>query len=136
MIRSVVRAVIRDARRYLVGLGGSQTIPRTGLLLFLPQENEYRDLGWDEEVDWDESLTGYFSGDVASIRTATGWTAGNANPLYAADGTPLVASRAEIEGWARVNTANILFKYPKLAIYDSTVNVNVLFRAKAVLKIT
>lgn len=111
-------------------------IPRTDLLLYLPRENDYRSLSWDEEVDWDESLTGYFSGDVEAIRTATGWTMGNANPLYAADGTPLVASKAEIEGWTGINTANILFKYPKLAIYTTDVDIVILAKAKEVMKIT
>jgi hypothetical protein len=118
-----------------IGKSG-QGLPRTDLVLYLPRENDYRSLDWETEVDWDESMTGYFGGDVAAIRTATGWTEGNANPLYGADGVPLVATRAELEGWAGINTANILFNYPKLAIYATDVDAAVLTKAKAVLKIT
>ena len=137
---SSIRPVIRGLRRR-IGRGpltrqGGQSLPRTGLQLFLPRENDYRALDWETEVDWDESMTGYFGGDVAAIRTATGWTNGNANPLYGADGTPLVTTKEEIEGWVGINTANILFSYPKLAIYAADVDAAVLTKAKAVLKIT
>ena len=135
---SVARPVYGPVGREVYSpFGGRKNgIPRTDLLLYLPRENDYRSLDWEDEVDWDESLTGYFGGDVAAIRTATGWTEGNANPLYDADGAPLVATRAEIEGWVGINTANILFNYPTLAIYAADVDADVLTKAKAVLKIT
>lgn len=120
-----------------------KALPRTGLLLYLgrPNSDEYL-IGEATEIGEDTYIWGFHTGSDETIRAATGWTMGNANPFYDAAGDPVVVWASEILAWADINTANVLFKSVsaeqqtgKLAIYAPDTSWEILEKAVDALKI-
>jgi hypothetical protein len=143
MLSGAVYAAVRKSVYAPLGGSGGFTIPRTDLLFYLarPNSDEYL-IGEETEVGEDTYIWGFYTGTDETIRAATGWTVGNANVFYDADGDPVVALASEILASPGINTAHILFKSisverqeGKLAIYNPTTDAAILAKAKAVLKI-
>lgn len=120
------------------------SIPKTNLLSYFagPNSDEYL-IGEGTEVGEDTHIWGYFLGSNATVRLATGWTIGNANPFYDAAGDPIVVLATEIMTWPVINTGNVLFKLTsaerqegKLAIYELLTPIEVITKAKQALRIS
>ena len=119
---SVVRGVLAIRRAV-------SAIPRTDLLLYAsrPNSDEYL-IGEDTEIGEDTYIWGYYAGASEAVRTATGWTSGNGNALYNADGSPRVSLASEIlaDGMTNQIGGLVFFRLVsverqtgKLAIYSS-----------------
>lgn len=123
------------------------SLPSTGRLLYLGRPNlpsEETPIGEDLEVGEELALWAFLLPDSDNIRTATGWTSGNANLFYDADGTPTYALAIDIADMVGINTANVLFKLVggaddnngKLAIYEIGTDSAILTKAKTVLGVS
>lgn len=137
---------IRSAVHSPMGRKYGTSLPSTGLLLYLGRPNlpaEETPIGEDLEVGEDLALWAFLLPDSYSIRTATGWTIGNANLFYDTDGVPTYAWAIDIASMAGINTANVLFKLVggaddnngKLAIYEIGTDSAILTKAKQILGI-
>jgi hypothetical protein len=143
-VPSVSPSCITPSVSYSINNTLRNALPKADLLLYLarPNSDEYL-IGEGTEVGEDTHIWGYFLGSNATVRLATGWTIGNANPFYDAAGDPIVVLATEIMTWPVINTGNVLFKLTsaerqegKLAIYELLTPIEVITKAKQALRIS
>lgn len=131
----------------LIGTGSG--IPRSGLLMYLSRPNSDAYLtGETSEISEGDFDWGYYLGEDATVRSATGWTLNHGwetdgNPFYMDSGVSRIATATEIAAWSVINTGLIIFKLVsserqegKLVVYAIGTGSSITNKAKQVLRIS